>query len=80
LLSQGVQSKTIPVDPFDLFHYIPDGTILQYAGMNLAFFGGVEHPGRGKEGTEHDSAAFTTLLATPHNEIDILITHEPLTA
>src|SRR5262249_39061691 len=61
-LSQGGQNKTIPIDPFDLFHYVPDGTIMHCGGMTLAFFGGVEHPERGKEGTEHDPAAFTALL------------------
>ncbi|SRR6266571_359838 len=76
-LSQGVQNQTIPIDPFDLFHYIPDGTIIHCGGMNLAFFGGVEHPERGKEGTEHDPAAFTALLGTKGGEVDVLITHEP---
>lgn len=69
--------KTIPVDPFDLFHYIPDGTMMQCDGVKLAVFGGVEHPGRGKEGTEHDSAALTALLATGPGEVDVLVTHEP---
>lgn len=76
-LSQDTQNKTIPIDPFDLFHYVPDGTIIHCDGMKLAFFGGVEHPGRGKEGTEHDPAAFTALLATKRGEVDVLITHEP---
>ena len=76
-LSLNTQNKTIPIDPFDLFHYVPDGTIIHCDGMKLAFFGGVEHPGRGKEGTEHDPAAFTALLATKRGEVDVLITHEP---
>src|SRR5260221_5780344 len=76
-LSQGEQTKPIPIDPFDLFHYVPDGTIMHCGGMKLAFFGGVEHPGRGKEGTEHDPAAFTALLGTKRGEVDVLITHEP---
>lgn len=45
--------------------------------MTLAFFGGVEHPERGKEGTEHDPAAFTALLGIKRGEVDVLITHEP---
>lgn len=77
LLSQGVQSTTIPIDSFDLFHYVPDGTILVCGGMKLAFFGGVEHPERGKEGTEHDPASLAALLETRRGEIDVLITHEP---
>ncbi|GHO85714.1 metallophosphoesterase family protein [Dictyobacter formicarum] len=76
-LSQDKQDKTIPVDSFDLFHYIPDGTIIHCGGMRLAFFGGVEHPERGKEGTEHDPTAFNTLLFTKRDEVDVLITHEP---
>ena len=76
-LSQGAQNKTIPIDPFDLFHYVPDGTIIHCGGMTLAFFGGVEHPERGKEGTEHDPAAFTGLLETKQGEVDVLVTHEP---
>jgi Icc-related predicted phosphoesterase len=76
-LSQGVEGKTIPIDPFDLFHYVPDGTILECGGMKLAIFGGVEHPGQGKEGTDHDPASFTALLETQRGMIDVLITHEP---
>ena len=63
-LLQSQQNKTIPIDPFDLFHYVPDGMIIHSGGVKLAFFGGVEHPERGKEGTEHDPAAFTALLGT----------------
>ncbi|HZR44640.1 MAG TPA: metallophosphoesterase [Ktedonobacteraceae bacterium] len=70
--SQGVQGETIPVDAFDLFHYIPDGTILQCGGMKLAIFGSGERP---EESNEH--AAFTRLLEAKRGEIDVLITHEP---
>jgi hypothetical protein len=78
-LLQSQQNKTIPIDPFDLFHYVPDGMIIHSGGLKLAFFGGVEHPERGKEGTEHDPAAFTALLGTTCSEVDVLITHEPPT-
>ncbi|GCE08296.1 metallophosphoesterase family protein [Dictyobacter aurantiacus] len=77
-LSQNSREQTIPIDAFDLFHYIPDGTILNCGSVKLACFGGVEHPGRGKEGTEHDPTALTTLLASKSDKVDVLITHEPL--
>lgn len=76
-LSQERSGETIPIDLFDLFHYVTDGTIISYGGMKLAFFGGVEHPGHEKEGTEHDPAALSTLLSYKSGEIDVLITHEP---
>lgn len=76
-LSQETQNKTVPVDSFDLFHYVPDGTILECGGMKFACFGGVEHPGRGKEGSEHDPASLAALLETKRGEVDVLITHEP---
>jgi hypothetical protein len=34
-LLQSQQNKTIPIDPFDLFHYVPDGIIIHSGGLKL---------------------------------------------
>jgi Icc-related predicted phosphoesterase len=64
---------TAPVDPFDLFRYVPDGRVLTIGSTRLAFLGGVE---------ERDDAAgidrdvHTGLMALGAGEVDVLITHQ----
>jgi Calcineurin-like phosphoesterase len=43
-LSQQGQKQTVGVDPFDLFHYVTDGVILEHDRVKIAFFGGVTVP------------------------------------
>ena len=71
------QNETMPLDPFDLFHYLPDGLVFARGGLTFAVFGGVESPEPGKEGTEHDPEALTALLGVGRGAIDVLLTHEP---
>lgn len=66
-------SGTAPVDPFDLFRYVPDGSLLQWGGIRFAFLGGVE------ERTDRaaiDRKHYQSLLTLGEKAIDILVTHQ----
>src|SRR5260370_32907674 len=76
-LSQQGQKQTVSVDPFDLFHYVMDGVILEHDGVKIAFFGGVENPEPGQVDAEHDRDAYTHLLHIGPGAFDILVTHDP---
>lgn len=69
--------STVAVDPFDLFHYVKDGTILECDGVKLAIFGGVGSvlPGE-EEDVLHDSAAYERLLKMGQGTFDILVAHD----
>jgi Icc-related predicted phosphoesterase len=76
LFQQG-QKQTVGVDPFDLFHYVTDGVILEHNRVKIAFFGGVENPEPGQVDAEHDRNAYTHLLHMGAGAFDILVTHDP---
>lgn len=64
---------TAPADPFDLFHYVPDGRILEVGGARIAFLGGVEElPGE----AAIDREAYDALMDEAPGSIDLLVTHE----
>ncbi len=66
-------SGTVYVDPFDLFCYVSDSTVLQFGAGQIAFLGGVE------ERTDEaaiDRAAYQALMDLEPRTIDILVTHE----
>lgn len=67
------QTQTAPVDPFDLFRYVPDGTILRAGALRLAFLGGVEEQA-GEAAI--DAAAYAAVLDLGYGEIDVLVAHE----
>lgn len=65
-------SGTAPIDPFDLFHYVPDGTLLHFDDLTVGFLGGVEE--------RHDAAgidqdAYEALLELGPDVVDVLVTH-----
>jgi hypothetical protein len=64
---------TVPVDPFDLFHYVPDGTIRRFGEQRLAFLGGVEER---TDAAAIDQTAYQSLLALGPDQIDVLVSHE----
>ncbi len=76
-LSQQGQKQTVGVDPFDLFHYVTDGVVLEHDGVKIAFFGGVENPEPGQVDAEHDRDACAHLLHNGSGAFDILVTHDP---
>jgi 3',5'-cyclic AMP phosphodiesterase CpdA len=63
----------VAVDPFDLFRYVLDGTVLDVCGTRLAFLGGVEEQ-TGPPGI--DMAAFEALASLGHGAFDVLVAHE----
>ncbi|MFE5323774.1 metallophosphoesterase [Paenibacillus sp. NPDC056579] len=69
-----IDQGTVPVDSFDLFHYVKDGTVLNYDGTRIAFLGGIETPKPKRKSI--DPAAYERLLQCKPGEIDILITHD----
>jgi Icc-related predicted phosphoesterase len=60
-------------DPFDLFHFVPDGTVLTIDGVRLAFLGGVEEQ-QGDPGI--DLKAWEALCRLGTGRIDVLVTHQ----
>jgi Icc-related predicted phosphoesterase len=67
------RTGTAPADPFDLLHYVPDGTVLDRGGVRIAFLGGVEE----LPGEPHiDAAAYDALLGLAPGSIDVLVSHE----
>ena len=64
---------TARVDDFDLFRYVPDGTVLRRDGLRIGFLGGVEER---SDRARIDSRAYSTMLALGLGEIDILVAHQ----
>jgi hypothetical protein len=64
---------TVAVDPFDLFRYVSDGTVLDVGGVRIAFLGGVEEQ-TGPAGI--DAAAYRALEALGPGGVDVLVAHE----
>lgn len=67
-------SKTARADPFDLFHYVLDGTVLNFGHLQIAFLGGAEEAGAGPAGI--DEAAHRSLMQLAPGTIDVLVTHQ----
>ncbi len=67
-------AKTAEIDPFDVFRYVPDGTVLNVGGLRLAFVGGVEAL---SGGAAIDDEAYERVASEPAGSIDILVTHDP---
>ncbi|MGB2694942.1 MAG: metallophosphoesterase [Dehalococcoidia bacterium] len=66
-------TNTACTDPFDLLHYVPDGTVLDAGGFRVAFLGGVEElPGE----AGIDQAAYQLLMELEPDSVDLLITHQ----
>jgi Icc-related predicted phosphoesterase len=75
-LVAGVSPATVAIDPFDLFHYVPDGSVMQLGDLTVGFLGGIETPeARPQDG--FNEAAYQALMALPPGTLDLLVTHEP---
>lgn len=71
-----------PVDPFDLFHYVQDGTVLCIDGVTLAFCGGSNDEGYadprpewpvGRHGVRAEPVE---RLLRSDTRVDVLVTHD----
>lgn len=65
---------TTPVDPFDLFHHVEDGAVIDFAGFRITFLGGVEYGA--EEGTRLEDEAVDKLTALAQGSVDLLVTHD----
>ena len=66
-------TATIPIDPYDLFHFVSDSTVLEFGDTRIAFLGGVEEQ---DDEAAIDQTAYQSLLALGTGQIDVLVTHE----
>jgi Icc-related predicted phosphoesterase len=67
------RTRTASADPFGIFRYVADGTVLDIEGFRIAFLGGVEE----EAGDPHlDMSAYRTLVELGPGNIDLLVTHE----
>jgi hypothetical protein len=67
-------SGTAAADPFDLFRYVPDGTVVTAGSWRLGFLGGAEEGGDTAAG--HDPAAVEALAGLGAGALDVLVTHD----
>lgn len=68
-------SGTARVDDFDLYRYVPDGTVVRLAGLRVAFLGGIETE-RPDDRTIHEDA-YRSLMDQDAGSVDVLATHDP---
>lgn len=73
-LPRDPMSGTAPVDRFDLFRYVPDGTVLTIQGVRIGFLGGSEEDDPGEGGI--DPEAYRSLLERGPGLVDVLVTHD----
>jgi len=66
-------APVVPIDPLGTLHHVADGTVLELAGLAVAFLGGIDAPGRRYD---LDAAAIDTLLALEPGSVDVLVTHD----
>ena len=67
--------QTARVDDFDLFRYVPDGTLLHASGLTIAFLGGIETSEPAPR--SFDASAYQRLMTLGSGAFDILATHDP---
>ena len=66
---------TARVDEFDLFRYVPDGTVLPIGDLRITFLGGIET--EAPDPRSIDSNAYEILMDLGPGSFDILATHDP---
>jgi Icc-related predicted phosphoesterase len=64
-----------PVDPFDLYRYVPDGTVMEFGEMRIAFLGGIET--KVPDARSIDGRSYEALKAMGASAFDVLVTHDP---
>lgn len=67
-------TKITAIDKLDLIRYIPDGTVEDFNGIRLAFFGGIET--NKEESRAINCKAYNNLIKNKLGNIDILVTHD----
>jgi Icc-related predicted phosphoesterase len=64
----------VNVDPYDLYHYVIDGTVMEMNNWKIAFLGGIETVSQQTKSI--DPKAYEKLINMTAGEIDILVTHD----
>ena len=64
-----------PVDPFDLYRYVPDGTVMELGDTRIALLGGIET--KVPDAQSIDGRAYEALKAMGSGAFDVLVTHDP---
>lgn len=72
-LHDGALEALVPVDPLGAFRHVPDGTIVEIAGLRTAFLGRIDAPGTP---VDYDHDAYRTLLDVEPGTVDLLVTHD----
>jgi hypothetical protein len=65
-------TREVPIDPFDLFHFIADGSVIELGDVRLAILGGAAGDPLGPI----DGDAYEQLRALEPGSIDVLVTHD----
>ena len=73
LLPRDPVKCTAVTDRLGLFRYVPDGTVLTFGKLRIAFLGGVEER---TDASGIDRKAYETLLALEPGLVDVLVTHQ----
>lgn len=66
-------SGTAAVDRCGLMRHVPDGTVMTFGGLRVAFLGGV---GERDDAAGINRGAYETLLTMEPGSIDVLVTHQ----
>jgi hypothetical protein len=66
-------TRTAAADPFDLFHYVRDGTLITVDRFRIAFLGGVEES---RDDAAIDRNAARSLLERGSGSFDLLVSHQ----
>jgi Icc-related predicted phosphoesterase len=73
-ISHNGSTGTVRVDPYDLFHYVIDGTVRNFGDLKIAFLGGIETPT--EEARSINEVVYNQYMNFKEGDIDILITHD----
>ncbi|WP_282942171.1 metallophosphoesterase [Paenibacillus sp. RC67] len=66
--------QVVSVDPFNLFYYVKDGTIIHVNDMKIAFIGGIQTKEYRQKSIDPNS--YERLSQLRPGEVDILVTHD----
>lgn len=65
-----------PADPHGFFRYVPDGRLLRFGALRIAFLGGAGDGTRGAAAGDVDRDALQSLMALGPGKFDVLVTHD----
>jgi hypothetical protein len=72
-LHAAASETLVAVDPLGAFRHVPDGEIVEIAGLRTAFLGRIDAP---DTPVDYDHDAYRTLLDVEPGTVDLLVTHD----